>query len=133
MCDLNPQDWTYSKLDPDRLNNLLTDFGLSAHECGKIFRRFAGSRLHSGSGELVAHGLAAKHHDDLIVQSIHDRRRRFRWRDDALPDAEVEARQRFRDRRYLRRQRYAFATGERDDFQFAGAREWQRYVDTFQP
>src|SRR6202051_954739 len=104
------------ELDPDRLNNLLTDFGLSAHERGKFFGRFAGCRLHSGSGELVAHGLAAKHDDDLIVQSIHDRRWRFRWRDDALPDAEVEARQCFRDRRYLRRQRYAFATGKRDDF-----------------
>src|SRR6202051_3428050 len=79
------------ELDPDRVKNLLTDFGLSAHECGKIFRRFAGCRLHSGSCELVAHGLAAKHRDDLIVQSIHDRRRCFRWRNDALPDAEVEA------------------------------------------
>jgi hypothetical protein len=76
------------ELDPDRLNNLLTDVGLSAHEGGKVFRRFAGCGLHSGSGELVAHGFAAKHRNDLIVQSIHDRRRRLRWRDDTLPDAE---------------------------------------------
>src|ERR1700689_50083 len=113
-ADSNAQDSDLVELDPDRLNNLLTDVGLSAHECGKIFRRFAGCRLHSGGGELVAYGFAAKHRDDLIVQSIHDRRRRLRRRDDTLPDAEVEAGQRFRDRRYLRRQRYAFASGKRD-------------------
>src|SRR5579862_1769830 len=92
------------EFDADGFDHPTADFGLRADELSKFLRRFAERRLHARGREFVSHTFAVQYGDDFVVQQVDDFGWRFCRRHDALPDAEVKARQCLGDRRNIRRE-----------------------------